>query len=357
MNEKRLSRVRENMERAGLTQIVATSTASVYYLTGYWVEPMERMLALYIDTKDGCALYANALFGLAPQNGLEMHIHTDADDPTAELSRRLRPGKLGVDKGWTSRFLIPLLEARGDVRPVLGSAPVDDARLQKDAEEIALMRKASEINDAVMAETVRAIREGMTEEELCAVTEAAYAGYGADRSSEGLILSFGPNGADPHHAPCGDRLKRGQSIVMDIYRPIGRYWCDMTRTAFLGEADGESRRVYEAVRAANEAAEAMIRPGVPMCDIDEAARRVIREAGYGDRFTHRLGHGCGLDCHEPPDNSAVCRTETRPGMVFSVEPGVYLPGKLGVRVEDLVLVTETGCEVLNRYPKDLLIVE
>jgi len=141
--------------------------------------------------------------------------------------------------------------------------------------------------------------------------------------------------------------------VLDIFTPINRYWCDMTRTVFWKEVSEEQRRVYETVKAANLAAEAMIRPGVKMCEIDRAARQVIEEAGYGPYFTHRLGHGCGISCHEPPDNSAVSEVIAQPGMVFSVEPGIYLPGKFGVRIEDLVLVTETGCEVLNQYSKEL----
>ena len=241
--------------------------------------------------------------------------------------------------------------------PVLGSDPVDDARMCKDAAEIDAMRRASKINDQVMAATIQAIHAGATENELAGLVEKLFKDHGADRSNEGQLVCFGPNGADPHHGPNDTVLKRGDSVVMDIFIPIGRYWCDMTRTVFFGEVSEEGRKVYETVRAANEAAEAMIRPGIPMKDIDAAARKVITDAGYGPYFTHRLGHGCGLECHEPPDNSSACEVLTRPGMVFSVEPGIYLPGRLGVRIEDLVLVTETGCEVLNAYPKDLLVVE
>lgn len=357
MNQNRLYRVVENMAAQGLGQIVVTSTASVYYLTGIYVEPMERLLALLIRDDGSCTLYANELFAIPPQPDLPMKLHTDSDDPTADLADDLRPGRLGVDKSWASKFLIGILERRGDVTPVLGSAPVDDARMCKDEAEIAAMRRASQINDQVMADTIQAIRAGATETELAALVERLFRARGADRSSEGQLVCFGANGADPHHGPNDTVLKRGDSVVMDIFIPIRRYWCDMTRTVFFGEVSSEGRRVYDTVRAANEAAEAMIRPGIPMRDIDAAARRVITEAGYGPYFTHRLGHGCGLDCHEPPDNSAACGTLTRPGMVFSVEPGIYLPGKLGVRVEDLVLVTETGCEVLNAYPKELLIIE
>ena len=356
MNQSRLKRVCANMEAQGLSQILVTSTASVYYLTGVWVEPMERLLALYLDLEGRCILYGNALFGLEEQEGLELAIHSDSDDPCARLAEELRPGVLGVDKSWPSRFLISLLDSRRDVRPVLGSAPVDQARMYKDPEEIALMQAASRINDQVMEAAVSALREGVREDEMAALVETLYREQGADRSGEGQLVCFGPNGADPHHGPGRTPLKSGDSVVLDIFTPIRRYWCDMTRTVFFQEADPEQRRVYEVVKEANLAAEAAIRPGVPLREVDRAARQVIEEAGYGPRFTHRLGHGCGLDCHEPPDNSASSEGICQPGMVFSVEPGIYLPGRLGVRIEDLVLVTEDGCQVLNAAPKDLRIV-
>ena len=337
MNQARLARVLRNMERDGLTQIVISSTASVYYLTGYWVEPMERMLALYIRADGTCRLFANALFALEPQEGLELVLHQDSDEPTAALAAALLPGTLGVDKAWPSKFLIALLAARPDVTPVLGSA--------------------SQINDQVVEAAIAAVRAGAVESELAAYVEGLYRQHGADRSGEGQLVCFGPNGADPHHAPNGTVLRDGDIVVLDIFIPIRRYWCDMTRTVFFRSVSDEGRRVYETVKAANLAAEAVIRPGVPMKDIDRAARKLIEDAGYGPFFTHRLGHGCGLDCHEPPDNSASSPAVAEPGMVFSVEPGIYLPGKLGVRIEDLVLVTEDGCEVLNHASKELRVVD
>lgn len=357
MNQSRLDRVAANMDAQGLSQIIVSSTASVYYLTGFWVEPMERMLALLIRADGRCTLFANELFGLSPQPGLELILHTDSDDPTARLSDELLPGKLGVDKAWPSKFLIGVLDRRGDVTPVLGSAPVDDARKFKDPDEIAAMRAASLINDRVVEGAISALTEGVREDEIAALVESLYRENGADRSAEGQLVCFGPNGADPHHAPGAAVISAGDSVVLDLFTPIRRYWCDMTRTVFFRRADGEHRRVYEAVRAANLTAEAVIRPGVPMCDIDRAARSVIEDAGYGKYFTHRLGHGCGLDCHEPPDNSSASTVPAQPGMVFSVEPGIYLPGKLGVRIEDLVLVTEDGCEVLNHASKELRVVD
>ena len=355
MNQDRLRRVIDNMHRQGLEQILVTATASVYYLTGVWVEPLERLLALYLDDTGRCVLFGNALFGLEEGDGLTVLTHTDSDDPVAQIAQTVRPGKLGIDKFWASRFLIGLMEQRRDITPVVGSAPVDDARMLKDAQEIEAMVAASRINDQVMAIASAAVKDGATEEELAALVERTFREKGADRSSEGQLVCFGPNGADPHHAPNGTVIARGDTVVFDIFIPIHRYWCDMTRTFFFREASDEGRRVYEAVKAANLAAEALIRPGLPMRDFDRAARKVIEDAGYGPYFTHRLGHGAGLDCHEPPDNSSANHTIAQPGMVFSVEPGIYLPGKLGVRIEDLVLVTEDGCRVLNAFSKELTI--
>lgn len=354
MNQQRLARVRQAMAEQGLEQILVTAPASVYYLTGLWVSPMERMWVLYITEKD-CVLYANELFGVEEQEGAELVLHSDSDQPTAALAQRVLPGKLGVDKFWPSRFLIDLLEARRDVLPVHGSAPVDLVRMYKDKEEQQAMIHASQVNDRVMEQAIAALREGVTEQEIASLVENLYQKEGGNRG-EGVIVSFGANGADPHHSPDQTVLRQGDSVVLDLFMPIRRYWCDMTRTVFFGQADEEQKRVYEVVRQANLAAEQVLRPGVPLCQVDQAARKIIEEAGYGPFFTHRLGHGCGLECHEPPDNSSVSQAIAQPGMVFSVEPGIYLPGRFGVRIEDLVLVTEDGCQVLNALSKDLRIV-
>ena len=356
MNKERLARVIRNMEQEGLSQIIISAAASVYYLTGVWLEPLERLLALYIDTDGRAILFGNAIFGLEPLEGIELVTHTDSDDPVADIAKAVRPGTLGVDKFWPAKFAIGLMEARPDITLKVGSSPVDRARMLKDADEIAALRRASLINDQVVETAIAAIRDGVTENELAELVAKLYAQNGANRSSEGQLVCFGPNGADPHHGPDDTVIRPGDSVVMDIFIPFDRYWCDMTRTVFFKSVTEEQRLVYETVKNANLAAEAIIRPGLPMSDFDAAARKVITDAGYGEYFTHRLGHGAGLECHEPPDNSSACGEIAQPGMVFSVEPGIYLPGKFGVRVEDLVLVTEDGCEVLNKASKELRIV-
>jgi len=247
------------------------------------------------------------------------------------------------------------MDKRPELKFTHGSGPVDLNRVIKDADEIAAMRRVSEINDAAMESLVRAISAGITENELSDCLAAEYSRLGAGSGGSRLIC-FGANCADPHHGSDNTKLEPGMSVLMDNFVPAPQYWCDMTRTVFYGSVSVKQREVYELVKSANETAEAMIRPGVTLAEIDRAARNVIENGGYGPNFTHRLGHGIGLECHEPPDVSAASDIPVKPGMVFSVEPGVYLPGQFGVRIEDLVLVTDTGCEILNKYPKDLLVI-
>lgn len=356
MNRKRLERVITYMQKEGLRQILVTATPSVYYLTGIWVEPFERMFVLYLRDDGTAKLFGNELFCLKPQDGVELILHKDGENPVKDLAAVLLPGKLGIDKTWKAGFLISLLQSRSDIVPVEGSAPVDLARMLKDAEEIAAMRHASQVNDRVMASAVGSVREGARENEIALAVQNLYAQSGGDHSPEIEIASFGADAADPHHEPSDTVICEGDCVVLDLFNPVQRYWCDMTRTVFFRSAGERQRKVYDAVKRANLAAEAMIRPGVPMRDIDRAARRVLEEAGYGKYFTHRLGHGCGIDCHEAPENGPSNAMPAQPGMVFSVEPGAYLPGEFGVRIEDLVLVTESGCEVLNHYTKELTIV-
>lgn len=355
MNKDRILRIAALMREQELPQIIVSSTASVFYLTGYWVEPHERMLALLIDVDGNATLFGNTMFALPESKELPTVLHTDQDDPVKDLAAALRPGKVGIDKFWYSKFLLALISHRSDILPAPGSVPVDTARKLKDNKEREAMRHSSRMNDEVMALAISAVHEGAKENELASLINAEYLRRGADCEGPQLVC-FGANGADPHHAPDFSVLKPGDSIVFDIFTPINRYWCDMTRTVFYKTASDRQREVYELVRRANEAAVAEVRPGVSLSYIDGVARSFIESGGYGAYFTHRLGHGCGLDCHEPPDVSSVSTSLLEPGMIFSVEPGIYLPGQFGVRIEDLVLVTDTGHEVLNRYPKDLRII-
>ena len=220
------------------------------------------------------------------------------------------------------------------------------------------MRAASATNDQAMAWLRSQLHEGVTEHEIASGLLAEYRRLGAQDHSFTPIVSFGANAADPHHEPDGTRLRAGDVVLFDVGCKRDSYCSDMTRTFFFGAEPSErDREVYETVRRANEAAEAIVAPGVTFAEIDLTARRIIEDAGYGSYFTHRLGHQIGLEDHEPGDVSSTHDEPVRPGQCFSIEPGIYLPGEMGVRIEDLVIVTENGCEVMNAYPKQLTVIE
>lgn len=355
MKRQRLEQVLGYMKDEGLEQIIVSSPASIYYLTGYWVDPHERMLALYVDQSAKVTLFANNIFGLNSSPELPLIYHEDGDNPVLALAQMVKTGKLGIDKFWPAKFLIGLMELRQDIIPTLGSHPIDQARGLKDEEEQDKLRKSSQINDLVMARTIESLKEGIAENELASQINRLFLQNGAD--SEGTqLVCFGANGADPHHNADNTRLEPGDSVTLDIFTPINRYWCDMTRTVFYKEVSQKQREVYELVRLANEKAISLVKPGVSLAELDKAARDIITQGGYGPYFTHRLGHGIGLECHEPPDVSGVSAGNAEVGMVFSIEPGIYIPGEFGVRIEDLVLVTSGGCQVLNNYSKELQII-
>ena len=356
MDNARIERVLAELKKDGLTQMIVSDPSSIRYLTGVSVEPMERLFALYLTDTGRHKLFLNRLFNV-PETGMEEIWTTDTDDVTGILAANIdRTRDIGIDKTWPARFLLPLMAWVPDMRFRLASGCVDRVRARKDADEQARMRRSSEINDRCILETADFIREGMTEREVSDFIAARFAAHGAAGPSFPSIVSFGANAADPHHMPDDTRLKTGDCIVVDMGCIYEGYASDMTRTFFCREAPQEYAAVFEVVRRANEAAEKLVRPGARFCDLDDCARSLITDAGYGPNFTHRLGHFIGAECHEAGDVSAANTAVLEPGNVFSIEPGIYLPGKFGARVEDLVLVTQDGCEILNHADKTLRIV-
>ena len=354
----RVDTVLRNLKAAGLSQMVVCDPRSIQYLTGAYVEPGERFLGLFVAPGQQPALVLNELFTAPADAACRILSFKDTDDPLALVAGLCDPeAPLGCDKNLPARFLIPLMERTAAAGFVLASQAVDDARALQDADERKRMRAASRTNDTAMARFRELVHEGVTEAEVAGQLEALYRRLGAQGHSFTPIVSFGANAADPHHEPDDTPLRDGDVVLFDVGCRQDDYCADMTRTFFFRSASEKQREVYEAVRRANEAARALVAPGVRFCDLDAAARTVIQEAGYGPYFTHRLGHQIGLDVHEPGDVSAVHDAPVQPGMTFSIEPGIYLPGEFGVRIEDLVLVTDEGCEVLNAYPRDLTVLE
>lgn len=356
MKTSRIERVMAQLNRTGMRQLIVSDPDSLYYLLGHSYDPGERLLALYLDDNGRAVLFHNHMFHFPEQEGLVIADYDDIDDYMGLVADTVKPGLLGVDKFLRAKFLVPLLERRSDVQVKLGSAAVDWSRKYKDEEELELMRRSSAVNDLAVGEAIRHVGEDLTELQMADVVCDSHMSHGADARVDQLVC-YGVNTAEPHHTSDRSELHPGEAVIFDIYAPVDHYFCDMTRTVFWQDVTAEQRKVYEIVKEANAAGIAAVRPGRPLREVDRAAREVIEKAGYGAYFTHRTGHGIGLALHEPPDVSSVTEETILPGMVFSVEPGIYLPGKFGVRLEDLVAVMEDGAEVLNHYSKELTVVD
>lgn len=354
MERERTERILKGLEARGLTQMLVCDPTTIWYLTGYMNEPYERFFALYLSRDAEPALVCNRLFPDATSTGARVLTYSDTDDPlplVASLTNHAAP--LGVDKKLPARWLLPLMDAGVASAFVLSSDAADEARSIKDIREQELMRRSSATNDEAMAWLAEQVHVGVTEEEIAAGLVRRYRELGAEDVSFTPIVSFGAHAADPHHSPDSTPLAPGDEVLFDVGCRRDAYCSDMTRTFAYLSASEHLREVHAIVCAANEAAEKLVAPGVTFAAIDAAARDIITKAGYGEYFTHRLGHQIGLEDHEPGDVSSTHDEPVRPGMCFSIEPGIYLPGELGVRIEDLVIVTEDGCEVINRYPKGL----
>ena len=354
MNESRVERIMAELEKSGVSQMLVVDPMSIYYLTGVWNAPFERFYGLLLRKEGGHIFFLNDLFNIPQEVGAEKVWHSDTDPVMDIVARYIDPAApLGVDKDLKARFLLPLMEQGAAARFVNTSLAIDTVRGIKDAGEQEKMRAASAINDAAVARLKTCIHASVTEREVADQLLEIYLSLGADGFSFEPLIAFGANAADPHHSPDDTVLKQGDVVLFDIGCIKDGYCSDMTRSFYFGSVSDAHRQVYETVRAANEAAIAKIRPGVPLKELDLAARDLITEKGYGPKFNHRLGHFIGLSEHEFGDVSCTNETLAVPGMIFSIEPGIYLEGDTGVRIEDLVLVTEDGCEVLNHYPKAL----
>ena len=358
MYTKRIQRVVSALQSMDLEQMLVTDPVSIYYLTGIYVEPLERFLGFYINAEGRMVLFLNHLYNVPKDTQYEQAWFADTDPVEKVIEPFIAADKcLGVDKDLKARFLLPLLHDKAAAGFVNASYAVDITRAVKDAEEIKWMRLASEINDKAIARFKDLIHAGITEKEAAAQTQQIYRELGADDDAFPPIVSFGANAADPHHWPDDTVLKEGDCVLFDVGCKAHGYCSDMTRTFYYKYADEHERKIYGIVKEANEKAESIIRPGVRLCDIDAAARDLITEHGYGPQFTHRLGHFIGLSGHEYGDVSSACEREVKPGMIFSIEPGIYLEGDIGVRIEDLCLVTEDGHEILNHYPHEAIVLQ
>lgn len=345
------------MKERQINNMIVTDVYSIRYLIGYYTQPGERLLALIITDRSEHYLILNNLFPRSEESDMySVLYYQDGEAIMERIAEVLSDGVTSIDKTWPSHFLLELMDIKQDLQPVNATDIIDDLRGVKSTEEINIMREASALNDQVMERLITSLTSGQTESEYADQLASYYKELGHSGFSFEPIVGFGPNGADPHHTTDESTGQPGDPVVLDIGGMYKGYASDMTRTVFYGQPSQEALDVYEIVRQANQAGIDAVKPGVPLSEIDLAARKVIEDAGYGEYFTHRLGHFIGQEAHEAGDVSQYNDALTKVGQVFSIEPGIYLLNKFGVRIEDLVVVTEDGCEVLNHVSKEPIII-
>ena len=347
--EKRLSRVRTAMHENGLDTLILTPGAAMRYLSGF-SEPGSRFLALVVPDDQPWLFVSPALnAGQAranPAGVADIRVWDDAqgwETLLGQLSKELMLdiGIAGLDDDMPARFTLKLQELMPTALFRPAGMALSGLRAVKDALELAALQRAADATDALIPVAFDACRVGVSETEISLAIKEAIA-RGGHEDSFAPIVGAGPNGASPHHNTGKTTVKTGDMVILDFGAMTDGYHGDITRTVAVSEATDEARRVYDTVYRAYQAGVAAVRPGATAHDVDAAARRVITEAGYGEFFIHRTGHGIGLDDHEAPYMLSGNYTPLLPGHCFSVEPGIYLPGQFGVRLENILTVQDDG---------------
>ncbi len=359
MRTDRVEKIINGMKQNNIDQMIISDPSTLYYLAGKFVAPGERLFALYLDTQGGCTFFMNTLqTDYAPMaEGAEIVWYSDSQDSIKILAQKIRPGAtVGVDKNWASSFLLRLM-AEVDANYVLSSRIIDYIRMVKDAGEIQAMRETQAVNEIVISEMFTYVDPSLTEQKHHRMLHEMYCAHGADGYNIIGVVAYGKSCGYAHHKPDGTTPEPGDCILIDAGARLNGYRSDMTRTMFYKSVPDKMREIYEVVKEAQITAMDAVKPGLRFCDIDKIGRDIITKAGYGEYFTHRIGHNIGIDGHEFPDVGGANTMEILPNMTFSVEPGIYIPGLGGVRIEDLVATTENGYECLNKMSKELQVIK
>ena len=361
---RRLDTLGKSAVAAGVDAVVVTPGADLQYLTGYDAMPLERLTALVVRAGTNPVMVVPALEVLAalasPISAIGIDIRTWEEGEDAQaLVASLVPGAKRValdDLMWAEKVL-KLRAAMPAAEQVLAGSLIAPMRMRKDAAEVAALREAGAAIDAVHAQVPTWLRAGRTEAEVGRdIAEAIIAA--GHLTVDFVIVGSGPNGASPHHAVSDRVIERGDAVVVDIggMMPSG-YRSDCTRMYVVGEPTPEYVARYGVLQTAQQAARDAVRPGVSCEAVDAAARTVLEDAGLGELFFHRTGHGIGLQTHEEPYIITGNTLPLEPGMAFSIEPGFYDAGLHGARIEDIVVCTEDGYESMNSSTRDLVVVE
>ncbi len=364
----RVARLREVMAERGYDAVILRNNPDLRWLTGAERVFDDEVAHTAFITADGQWLHTDSRYCNTFRERL------GADTAWAIDEEMIQPAAWAAARAKETRSRVVAVEDTCDLAffDSFGQACLDasiacltprlhgdicDLRMVKDAEEIELMRHAQTITDAAFTHICGFIKPGLTEQQIRVELENFMFNNGADALSFGSIIAAGPNGANPHAQPGEYVVKKGDMIVMDYGAGYHDYHSDMTRTVCVGEPSEEQRRVYDVVREAHETCAAAVKPGCIGADIHELAVKVITDAGYGDYFKHGLGHGVGVEIHENPNFGRRWKRPVPEGSVVTIEPGIYLPGNFGVRLEDFGLVTADGYVPFTKSTHDLVCID
>ena len=355
----RLDRLRATFDEHEIDALVVTTLANVRYLTGFTGSAAILVVAgdVALLTTDGRYRTQSAEqiehAGAAAQ--VEIAIGPGAEQRLAALAALEGAGRIGLEAGsvtWSGQRSWADLVGGDKLVPTANA--VEALRERKDAAEIARMERAAAIADAALFEVLPLMSQGVTEEHFALELDTAMRRGGAESTAFETIVAAGENSAKPHHHPGSRTINGGDPVVVDFGATFEGYRSDMTRTFCVGtDPEGELARIFAVVGESQAAGAAAVRPGISAKEVDDVCRQIIADAGWAERFEHGTGHGVGLDIHEAPTVSQLGTAILAPGFVVTVEPGVYVPGHGGVRVEDTLVVTEDGARPLTRFTKDI----
>lgn len=360
---RRLTGLSGRLQADGLSHCVITPGPDLHYFTGYEAVALERITALVVPATGDPVLVSPllerpaALASPIGQLGLEVLTWGETDDPYALIARITGPAaQLAVDGRMWADKLLRLQQALPTGRCVSGTPVIAALRRRKDASEVAALAAAGAAIDSVHGAMGEWLRVGRTEAEVGADIADAILQSG-HRRVDFVIVGSGPNSASPHHEVSNRVIQPGDAVVVDIGGTMPSGYCsDSTRTYCMGQPLADFARDYEVLQAAQAAATAAVRPGVQCQEIDRVGRRVLADAGLGEYFIHRIGHGIGLEVHEEPYMVEGNDLPLEAGIAFSIEPGFYRAGVAGARIEDIVVCGESGAEVLNLRPRELAVI-
>ena len=352
----RRQHLKKILRRKKIDALLISQPENRRYLSGYGAPDhsiAESSGFLYIPARGQSLLLTDFRFKLQAEKEADLPVHLYSRGLLPLLSRLFADS--GVKQfGFESHYTLHSRSVEFDkiankqrITPIPLTGLVERMRAIKSDEEINLIRNSVRLNETVFQSTFKTISPDMSEIDVAIEVETAMRALGAESAAFATIVAAGNNSALPHAAPTGRLLGRGQSIVVDMGLVLSGYCSDMTRTFVLGAPDKRYRDLHRLVRKAQKAGIKAVKAGVPACTVDRAARKIISDAGYGKYFGHSLGHGVGLAVHEQPRVSARSREKLKAGMIITIEPGVYLPGWGGIRLENMVVVREDGCEDLN----------